>query len=174
MAILKSRRPRRKYIRRGVRRPARVTKTGVRSAVNKYKTKVFNNRVKNAMRGMMEVKEAYEQGNVTMTPFDGTNPVACDATNVFDYDPVINQGQGVANRIGNVITIKSCITRYIITCRPSTINPPNNQAGALYPTVVKLIWFYDRQDSNNFPTPYQNVNFLQLGNSSQGFQGDLS
>jgi hypothetical protein len=163
-----ARRIRKRLVRRPYRRPARITKAGVRSAVGKYKTKVFNNRVKNAVRGMMEVKETYEQGNIVMLPYDTTNGIACDATNVFDYNPVINQGMGVSNRTGNRIDMKSCITRYIITCRPSVNN------GTLWPTVVKLIWFYDRFDANNFPTPYQNTDFLQLGNSSQQFQGDLS
>lgn len=166
--------PRRRYVRAGLKRPSRLTKTGISSAVGKYKTKVFNNRVKNAMRGLMEVKETYEQGNINILPYDTANRVACDSTNVFDYQMALNQGTGQSNRIANIVTMKSCITRYIITCAPSTLNPDTQVPGSLYPTVVKLIWFYDREDPTNFPTPYQNNNFLQLGNSSQGFQGDLS
>lgn len=151
------------------RRPKRVTKKGVKAAVRKYKDKVFNNRVKNAMDGLMEVKNSGIRGDLDVVPFTGANWVTIDANNVIGLnDFVINQGTGESGRVGNVIAVKSCRMRYLLHLLPQA------QAGTSVPSFVRLIFFYDKADPNSLPTPYTNANFIDNGNSSQNFTGDVT
>lgn len=169
MPVRRSRRGRlRRFRRQGVSAPSKVTKVGVKSAVRKYKTKVFNNRVKNAMRQLVEAKDVSVRGAFTIVPFNTGNANTCDTTNIISFDPVINQGTGHAQRIGNVIQMVNCRMSFIITCQPSV-----SSLIAPQPTVVKLIFFYDREDTNSLPTPYQNGNFYDNNNAAQQFTGRL-
>lgn len=173
----------RKIIRRlgkrrpATRRPKRVTKRGVRSAVRKYTDKVFNNRVKNAMAKLMEVKTSGLQEEnmlpLVFVPPDnngaGGNQVNCDTQNLIDlHNFQIAQGTGESNRIGNVINVVKQTFRYCITMAPQVVN------GTAIPCYVRLIFFYDRADTNSLPTPYTNANFVDFGNTSTQFKGDVS
>lgn len=107
--------PRRRFAKRqATRRPKRVTKKGVKSAVRKYKDKVFNNRVKNAMSKLMEVKTTGLQEEnmlpLVFVPPDnngtGGNQTNCDTENIIDlHNFQVPQGTGESNRIGNVINV---------------------------------------------------------------------
>lgn len=159
----------RKYVRKPrARRPKPLAgKKGVRSAIRKQSTKVFNSRVKQAVKQLMEVKQSGIRGTIQIVNFNGTNAVNCDAINQIAFDPIINQGTGERDRIGNCIDVVSCKMRYMITVNSTDF-------ATTVPTWIRLIWYYDRADTNNLPTPYQNANFIDNGNSSSGFAGDLT
>lgn len=150
------------------RRPKQVTKKGVKSAVRKYTNKVFNNRVKNAMASLMEVKEVQSRGNVAIVAFNGANAATADSTNIIAFDPVINQSAFENGRVGNVITMKNVMMRFMIV-----LNPASGIYGSV-PQCVRLVWFYDRADVNSIPTPYTNANFIDNGASSTGMTGSLT
>lgn len=149
-------------------RPKRVTKKGVRSAVRKYTDKVFNNRVKNAMASLLEVKEVQVRGNVAIVAFTGANGVTADSTNVIPFDPVINQSTAENGRVGNVINMKSVMMRFMLV-----LNPASGIYGSV-PQCVRLVFFYDRADVNSIPTPYSNANFIDNGASSTNMTGSLT
>lgn len=162
-------------IRRARRAPRR--KTGVKTAIRKYKKKVFNARVKKAVKSLMEVKTSgLREENMlplVFVPPDnngaGGNQVNCDTQNLIDlHNFQIAQGTGESNRIGNVINVVKQTFRYCITMAPQVVN------GTAIPVYVRLIFFYDRADTNSMPTPYINANFIDAGNSSQQFKGDVS
>lgn len=143
-------------------------KTGVKTAIRKQKTKVFNARVKKAVSTMIETKAITVRSNNSIVAFTGANWAACDSANVIQFDPVINQGTGLNQRSGNIITMKSCYMRYMITL---------NAASGIYPSIpqlVKVVFFYDRADVNSVPTPFNSQNFIDNNNASQGFAGNLT
>lgn len=147
-------------------KPAAARK-GFATAVRKQKTKVFNARVKKVVNTMIETKTLTVRANAPIVPYTGANAAACDSANVIPFDPVINQGTGESNRISNLITMKSCYLRYMITL---------NATSGIYPAVpqlIKVVFFYDRADVNSTPTPYVNANFIDNNNASQGFSGTL-
>lgn len=149
----------------------RVTKKGVKKAVRQYTDKVFSNKVKTVMSKAMEVKQSGIRGIFNCVNYYGTNGGLCETTNIMPFDPIISQGTGESNRIGNKISIVSCKHRYMITLLPYNTQLQNNAPSPVY---VRFIWFYDRADNNNLPTVYTNANFIDNGNSSQQFLGNLS
>lgn len=151
----------------GVRRVPR-RKTGAKIAVRKQSTKVFNARVKKAMTSLLEVKSSGIRGAFDVVPYNTANFVTVDANNIIAFDPIINQSTGESGRVGNVINMVSCKMRYLISLNPSI------GGASTIPTIVRLIFFYDREDVNSLPTPYTNANFIDAGNSSQGFSGTLT
>lgn len=157
----------RRRVKPAVRRAPR-RKTGARVAVSNYKKKVFNYSVKKAMKSLLEVKNSGIRGGFDILPFNGGNMAAVDSTNIIAFDPIINQGTGESGRVGNVITMVSCKMRYLITLNPSI------GGASTIPTIVRMIWFYDREDTNNLPSPYSNANFIDAGNTSQQFSGSLT
>lgn len=157
-------RKRRKYMRKSAR--PRVTKKGVKKAVSQYKMKMFDMSVKRAMAGQIEMKDLQENGQFNPLPFDGaTNQATIDVTNGIIFDPVIPLGPQNGHRIGNYISMKSCKFRYSLC--------PNSQSisGSAIPSIVRFVFYYDRQDPTNLPTPYTNANFFDLGSGSSTFTG---
>lgn len=118
----------------------------------------------------MEVKHFDENGSLQPVPFDNAalNQAVCDANNQIIFDPPINLGTAVNQRIGNRITLTGAQLKYAIALNPTTQN------GVAIPAMVRIIIYYDRQDDSSLPTPYVNGNFFDSGNTSTGFRGDLT
>lgn len=159
---------RRRYTGPKGKRP-RVTKRGIKKAVSAYKTKIFDMSVKRAMAGQMELKQLIEQGAISPLPFDGaTNQTNIDLTNGIPFDPLITHGTGPSGRIGNRIMMKSVKFSYSFC--------PNayGTSGVAIPSLVRMVFYYDRQDPLSLPTPYTNANFFDINNSSQQFTGTFT
>jgi len=157
---------RRRYLRPRKGARPRVTKKGVKRAISEYKGKVFDMAVKRAMAGQMELKQLVEQAQFSPLPFDGaTNQATIDLTNGIPFDPNITHGTGPSGRIGNRIMMKSVKFSY------SFCPNPQNVSGVAIPTIVRMVFYYDRQDPLSLPTPYTNANFFDLNNASQQFTG---
>jgi len=92
---------------------------------------------------------------------------------VLGPDPtslVINQGTGQGNRIGNSITTKKFVFRGTLVPLPydATFN------AAPQPVQVRMVIFYDKTDPTAIPNPIAGNDFFQNGNTSKGFQNDLT
>lgn len=158
--------PRNQRRRRAPRRRPRVTQTGGRTQATKKR--LFNYRVKQVVKSLMEHKHKTVRSNINIVPYTAANAVTCDNINVIGFDPVINQGASVDGRVGNVILMTSCKFRFMLTMKEFI------DTGNQCPQFVRMIFFYDREDENNFPTPYTNANFVDALNGSQGLRGDVT
>lgn len=160
----------RKYARKPRARRSKPVagKKGVRSAIRKQSTKVFNSRVKRAVKTMIETKQITVRGTTNIVPYTGSNASSCDSTNIISFDPIINQGTGDGSRIGNNVNFTSCKFRFLLTLKPVT------SAGNACPQVVRLIFMYDRENQQYAPEPYQSSNFIDLNNSVANFSGNLT
>jgi len=81
--------------------------------------------------------------------------------------PIISQGVGVDQRIGNRITAKSLTARLVLMARP--VNPTDNYVAGL-PFYVRVV-FYNRKDSMTNNT---NNTILDLGGSVTNFSGSVA
>lgn len=151
------------------RQASRVTKKGVRKVVRRYKEKVFNNRVKQAMASLMEVKHVEENGAFNPLVFDGaTNQATIDATNQIIFDPQIDLGTAVDERIGNRLMMKSVKMSYSLCTNSYTVS------GVAAPCQVRMVFYYDRTNPRNLPTPYTDADFFDFNNTNQAFAGTIS
>lgn len=127
--------------------------------------KLMNYRIKQVVKSLMEVKFTNIRGSVDIRPYVGGNQGQCDNTNIISFDPVINQGTGEGQRVGNAIIFTRVGFKFIAVMKPIT------DAGGACPQFLRLIFFYDKEDPNAVPTPYQSGNFLDNGNTSGPLTG---
>ncbi|UYD39102.1 MAG: capsid protein [Wigfec virus K19_588] len=114
--------------------------------------------------------QQYNYDRTLVTPQDNSTFLN---QNVFPLGPdpaslVINQGTGQANRIGNQIKTKKLLFKGTLVALPydAVFNTTPR------PVQLKMWIFYDKEDPTAVPLPL--TNFFQNGNSSKGFQGDLT
>lgn len=135
--------PRNKY--RGVsRRYRNSVGTGVRTYV------------RSAIKRALEAKKA--EVITAAIPF---NPVIA-AADVYSLIPGIIQGTGQASRIGNSVKLKKLVIRGMVNCF--------SQGSTVSPTYVDVYIF--KSKLANSPSPITMVDFLQLGSSSTGYDGN--
>lgn len=153
-------------------RTGRSKRSFMKKEMAKANTKSFNAKVHKAVLAMSdikpEVKQSQLRGSFDVIPYAYSNAFQCDNNNIIVFDPIISQGTADNARIGNSITFTKCKMRYLINCNPSI-----NGASTI-PTMVRLIFFYDREDPNSIPTVYANNNFINLGSVSTGLTGSLT
>lgn len=142
------------------------------SASAKYKRSLVTKKrrtvaLRRALR--IESKKGQSEFNMSLLGFDGaTNQATIDDNNQEILDPVINQGTGQRDRIGNKVTLTSCWLKYALFLNGS------GQGGVPYPVLVRFVFYYQKDDPTSLPQPYQNADLFQLGNSDQGFYGSIS
>ena len=95
-----------------------------------------------------------------------TAGASLDCANLYLL-PLLSQGTGQANRIGNQIKIKKAVVKGYVNIIPynATTNP------LTAPVMVKM-WLVSHRKSMTFATGATS-NFFETGNSSTGFQGNM-
>lgn len=80
----------------------------------------------------------------------------------------IDQGVGQGQRIGNRIKLTYASLRAIFL--------PINEgtANQTLPVIIRCMFMYDKRNPTSVPTPGQNGDFFQNGNSASGFDGTMN
>lgn len=163
---------RRRYSRPNKGRKPRVTKRGVRKAINQYKSKVFAAAVKQVLKRHIEDKHVMEQASLmlrTNSPVDPSyNPINVDNANIIRIDQDVALGTNVSSRIGNKINVTKVLFKYGLIINSLAAG------GVTNPTNVRMVFFYDREYPTEMPTPTFNGNFFDNNGGSQAFSGDYT
>lgn len=170
----------RKYVRRRGRRvrgkgKARATKYA------RSKKSTFAKKVWSVVKSHSEAKECFSASSVIPATISAST--ASVAGNMFICSPnsasstigylSIPEGTGNGQRVGNRITTRSLVMKYILT--QTAQNAVSNPTPT--PLEVMIYWFKVKQTPQTPPTVNQlrgtNANFFEYGNSSIGFDGSL-
>lgn len=115
----------------------------------------------------LEQKQYAENFQFDPVPFDpvAANGPTVDASNALIFDPLINLGTNVASRIGNKITMTSVKFSYAMAANSFSVS------GIAAPCMVRIVFYYDRQEPTSLPSPYTNANFFDQGSGVSQFTG---
>lgn len=142
-------------------------KAFVKKAVSKAKTQRLTKFIKKVMTRQEEKKTQTSFDIIELGAYTGTNMPA-QIIPITPYDvsgPIIAQGTGQGDRIGNKIRTVSCWVRGVIYPNPQGANNPNPM-----PQEVR-VWFFSVKENISQPTslPY----FFQNGNTNSFPVGTL-
>lgn len=145
-----------------LKRKAAASVKGVPNKIKTYVKKVLDRNAEDKH----DLLNVFSTANCQQGGFNSTL-TNIGLTSTSSIIPVVSQGTGVDQRIGNRISVKSLTGRLILQARP--VNPTDNYVSGL-PFYVRVV-FYNRKDSM---TNYTNDTILDLGGSSTSFTGSLA
>lgn len=180
-----------KFARRNVQRrktalKAVAPKVAIKKAINKVKVNNIKKIVKSVLKKKMELKISQQIALADTVPVTGTgllyNPTSsqyrgwCSSSSII---PLISNGTGEADRIGNQVSPKNLRLKYFLTAVPTTdstyvtsATPPvslNTNPFRGVPFRVRVIVFRHKYaiDDNS------QLNILQNGNSTASFGSNM-